>query len=64
MVSPMQDQIAYNEKQSHTLATIRDVLLPKLMSGEILARIEPAMNAQIVFYTELAFNIMNCGSFD
>ena len=29
------DQIYSNAKESHTLATIRDTLLPKLMSGEI-----------------------------
>jgi type I restriction enzyme S subunit len=27
--------IAENEQQSYTLATLRDTLLPKLMSGEI-----------------------------
>jgi len=34
-VEPLYAQIGSNEQQSRTLAQIRDVLLPKLMSGEI-----------------------------
>ena len=34
-VEPMRDQIARNERESRTLAAIRDALLPKLLSGEI-----------------------------
>jgi type I restriction enzyme S subunit len=35
IVSPIFEQIKNNEQQSATLASIRDALLPKLMSGEI-----------------------------
>ena len=34
-VSPLWSQHAANERQSRTLATLRDTLLPKLLSGEI-----------------------------
>jgi type I restriction enzyme S subunit len=34
-VGPMRERIAHNERESRTLAAIRDALLPKLMSGEI-----------------------------
>lgn len=34
-VSPLDDRIALNEQQSSTLATIRDALLPRLLSGEM-----------------------------
>ncbi len=34
-VEPLYAQIGNNEQQSHTLAQIRDALLPKLMSGEV-----------------------------
>jgi type I restriction enzyme S subunit len=39
-VAPLYAQITANLHQSHTLATIRDTLLPKLLSGEI----SPAMS--------------------
>ena len=32
---PVIDQIIANKTQSRTLATLRDTLLPKLLSGEI-----------------------------
>ena len=35
LVGPMRDRIAHNERESRTLAAIRDALLPKLLSGEI-----------------------------
>lgn len=35
MVSPMFAKINANEKESHTLAGLRDALLPKLMRGEV-----------------------------
>jgi type I restriction enzyme S subunit len=35
IASPMLDQIAHNEKESRTLASLRDSLLPKLMRGEV-----------------------------
>lgn len=35
LVKPLMATIKTNSEQSHTLATIRDTLLPKLMSGEI-----------------------------
>jgi type I restriction enzyme S subunit len=28
-------KIAYNDRESHTLAALRDTLLPKLISGEL-----------------------------
>jgi hypothetical protein len=34
-VRPLDETIAANQRQSRTLATIRDTLLPKLLSGEI-----------------------------
>ncbi|GAK86893.1 hypothetical protein JCM19238_4502 [Vibrio ponticus] len=35
MMSPLMEKISDNHKQNHTLASIRDTLLPKLLSGEI-----------------------------
>ena len=35
LVYPMDQSIENNENQSRTLSQIRDVLLPKLLSGEI-----------------------------
>jgi len=35
LVEPLLRQQADNERQSHTLATLRDALLPKLLSGEL-----------------------------
>lgn len=35
IVSPLYDEIAMNVYQSRTLATIRDALLPKLLSGQL-----------------------------
>jgi len=35
MISPLFDQLVGNAQQSHTLATLRDTLLPKLISGEL-----------------------------
>lgn len=35
IASPMLAQIAHNEKESRTLASLRDSLLPKLMRGEV-----------------------------
>ena len=35
IVEPLRRQQADNDKQSHTLATLRDTLLPKLLSGEL-----------------------------
>ena len=34
-VAPIDDKIANNDQESRTLATLRDTLLPKLLSGEI-----------------------------
>ena len=34
--APIFEQVTANENQSHTLATLRDTLLPKLLSGELL----------------------------
>jgi type I restriction enzyme S subunit len=38
VVSPLDQRIEVQEKQSRTLAAIRDALLPKLLSGEIRVR--------------------------
>ena len=35
IVKPMFDRINRNTEQSRTLATLRDTLLPKLLSGEL-----------------------------
>ena len=35
MISPLLDRMINNNLESHTLASIRDTLLPKLLSGEI-----------------------------
>jgi type I restriction enzyme S subunit len=43
LVTPLFDRIASNEKENRTLAATRDLLLPKLMSGEI--RVREAENA-------------------
>jgi type I restriction enzyme S subunit len=37
-VAPLYDQITANLRQSRTLATLRDTLLPKLLSGELSVR--------------------------
>lgn len=44
-VEPLHDRILTNERESSTLAATRDLLLPKLMSGEIRMRDAEAMNA-------------------
>jgi type I restriction enzyme S subunit len=38
MVAPMRTLIARNEQESRTLTDLRDMLLPKLMSGEVRVR--------------------------
>ena len=40
LTEPLFERIASNERESHTLAVIRDTLLPKLISGEL--RVEPS----------------------
>lgn len=35
MCNPLDDQIEKNERESRTLAALRDALLPKLISGQI-----------------------------
>ena len=35
IMSPIVDQLIANRIQSHTLSTLRDTLLPKLLSGEL-----------------------------
>jgi type I restriction enzyme S subunit len=35
IIEPLRRQQADNDKQSRTLATLRDTLLPKLLSGEL-----------------------------
>lgn len=38
IAKPLYDRIAKNERESRTLARTRDLLLPRLMSGEIRVR--------------------------
>ena len=38
IVEPLRRQQADNDKQSRTLATLRDTLLPKLLSGDLSLR--------------------------
>ncbi len=38
LIQPMLDRIHANLHQSRTLATLRDTLLPKLLSGELRVR--------------------------
>jgi type I restriction enzyme S subunit len=38
LVAPFLDTIRANDKQSRTLAEVRDLLLPKLLSGEVCVR--------------------------
>lgn len=38
--SPLIERIELNQHQSHTLSTLRDTLLPKLLSGELNTRIK------------------------
>ncbi len=46
LVGPLDDQIRTLEQQSRTLATLRDTLLPKLLSGELsVAGIESRLEA-------------------
>ena len=42
-VAPLWSKHAANERQSRTLATLRDTLLPKLLSGEL--RVTKALTA-------------------
>ena len=37
-VSPLDDRVEVNERESRTLATLRDALLPELISGELRVR--------------------------
>lgn len=37
-LEPIDDKIAANAEQSRILATLRDTLLPKLLSGELRVR--------------------------
>jgi type I restriction enzyme, S subunit len=46
VVEPLRRQQADNDMQSHTLATLRDMLLPKLLSGEMsVAEVEKEVSA-------------------
>jgi type I restriction enzyme S subunit len=51
-VSALDDRISNNEKQIQSLATLRDTLLPKLISGEL--RVKDAEH--IVKRTEVVQN--------
>ncbi len=43
LIRPLFDQVHSNERQSLSLASLRDTLLPKLISGEL--RVAPAARA-------------------
>ncbi|GMV39965.1 MAG: hypothetical protein AMXMBFR64_16810 [Myxococcales bacterium] len=46
--APMWDLIHHNQAESHTLSTLRDTLLPKLLSGEVrLKQAEKAVEAAL-----------------
>jgi type I restriction enzyme S subunit len=45
-IRPLYERIVANERESKTLAATRDLLLPKLMSGEI--RVQDAEEALVV----------------
>ena len=46
IAKPMFDRINRNTEQSRTLATLRDTLLPKLLSGELsMAGLESKLEA-------------------
>ena len=47
-VSPLDDRIEVNERESRTLAAIRDTLLPKLISGEL--RMKDAVKGKVKVY--------------
>lgn len=47
IVRPMFDRIALNAHQSRTLAALRDLLLPKLMSGEVRVKDAEAMLEEV-----------------
>ena len=47
-VAPHYAQITANLHQSHTLATLRDTLLPKLLSGELSVAEATIRNCRIV----------------
>jgi len=38
IIQPLRKQIFFNARESHTLAALRDLLLPKLLSGELRVR--------------------------
>ena len=45
-MSPLIDQLIANRTESRTLATLRDTLLPKLLSGELsVAGLESKLEA-------------------
>ena len=48
IADPLIAKIAANEIESATLATLRDTLLPKLMSGEVRVRAAEAQVAGVV----------------
>ena len=48
IVEPLVSKIVQNQKQSQTLATLRDTLLPRLISGQLrLPEAEAAANAAL-----------------
>ena len=53
LVSPILDRMESNKKENHTLAQTRDLLLPRLMSGEIrLSEAEKAVEADGMKFSE------------
>jgi type I restriction enzyme S subunit len=53
MIQPWSDKIKSNEAESRTLATLRDTLLPKLLSGELsVAKPKGSGRALLIFHTD------------
>lgn len=47
ILAPSWDRMAANDRETHTLASTRDLLLPKLMSGELRVRDAEAVVAEV-----------------
>jgi len=48
LVGPLRDRIAHKQRQNHRLAGLRDTLLPKLLSGEIVLPEAEAIAEEVV----------------
>ena len=48
LASPIDDRVESNEVESRTLATLRDTLLPKLISGELRVRDAKEITEEVI----------------